>query len=386
MAGEGSSAVDEAVTEGAVKDAVGEAVTDGAVTDAVGDRVSNVVVVGAGPTGLTLACELAQRGAAVRILDRRDAPHRESRGKGLRPDALAVFERLGIAGRISAIGQTQLLFRKYFDGAHIEDTAVEGIMLIGQWQIEDVLRERLAELGVQVEYGSRLVGISQDADGVDAALADGRTVRAGYLAGCDGGHSAVRGLLGIAFEGHTDKEQAMVVGDVRAPGLSRDCWHQWFTSDHRAMMLCPIPGTDSFQLQSSPELGDDDQPVPPSLESFQRLFDRHARMPGLRLTEPTWLSTWRVNVRMADRLRAGRVFLAGDAAHVHPIAGGFGMNTGIEDAAALARALSGETELDAYEAERLPAAAHVLADTTERMLRVTEAVRTPGKGIEAGLD
>ncbi|MGG8408014.1 FAD-dependent oxidoreductase [Streptomyces sp. 12297] len=348
--------------------------------------MTDVLIVGAGPTGLTLACDLALRGAAVRIVDRREEPHRESRGKTLRPGGLKVFDRFGIADRITALGRSSLVLRKYFDGVHAGDTAVEGLCLIGQWQIEDVLRDRLAGLGVHVEFGARVTGVTQDADAVRAELADGRSVRAGYLAGCDGGRSAVRKLLGIAFEGHGDSEQAMVVGDVRAPGLSRDYWHQWFTSDGGAMLLCPMPGTDTFQLQASPERDAEGGALPPSAEGFRRLFDRHARMPGVRPTDPTWLSTWRVNVRRADRMREGRAFLAGDAAHVHPIAGGFGMNTGIEDAAALGRALGGAADLDGYEAERLPVAAHVLADTTARMERVVEAVRTPGRGIEAGLD
>ncbi|MER5934730.1 FAD-dependent monooxygenase [Streptomyces sp. NPDC002054] len=347
--------------------------------------MTDVLIVGAGPTGLTLGCELARRGIGVRIVDRRYAPHRESRGKTLNAGGLAVFAELGITAAITSIGHQDLVFRKYFDGAHIADTAVEGTLSIGQWQIEEVLRERLAELGTAVEYGARVVSITQDADGVSATLEDGRTVRARHLAGCDGGGSPVRRLLGIAFEGHTEDEGLMVVGDVRAPGLGRDVWHQWFTSDGAAMMLCPIPQTEIFQLQASPERDAEGRPLPPSAEGFQRLFERHARMPGIRPVDPSWLSTWRVNVRMAERMRRGRAFLAGDAAHVHPIAGGLGMNTGIQDAAALARALSGETPLEAYEAARLPAAAHLLADTTSRLQRVLEAVRTPGIGTEAGL-
>ncbi|MCB5180338.1 FAD-dependent oxidoreductase [Streptomyces antimicrobicus] len=355
-------------------------------TDVTDHMTTDVVIVGAGPTGLTLACELARRGRTVRLLEQRESPHRESRGKALRPGALEVFAGLGIADRVRAAGEPRMVFRKYFDGVHAADTDVEGMLLIGQWRIEEALRDRLAELGGRVEFGAGVSAIAQDQDGVTATLTDGRSVRAAHLAGCDGGRSTVRKLLGISFEGHTDEEQAMVVGDVRAPGLSRGYWHQWFTSDGDAMMLCPIPGTDSFQLQASPERDAEGRPLAPTLEGCQRLFDRHARMPGIRLADPTWLSTWRVNVRMADRLREGRAFLAGDAAHVHPIAGGFGMNTGIEDAAALARSLSGEAPLETYETERLPAAAHVLTDTAARMRRVREAVRTPGTGIEAGLD
>ncbi|MER5731501.1 FAD-dependent monooxygenase [Streptomyces sp. NPDC002138] len=355
--------------------------------------MTDVLIVGAGPTGLTLACDLVRRGGVrVRVIDRRSAPHRESRGKSLAPGSLEVFETLEVAGRMRATGSMGLVFRKYFDGERIKDTPMDSPLFMGQWQIEEILRGRLAESGVRVEYAAQVEAMEQDADGVRVALADGRTLRAAYLAGCDGGRSTVRGLLGIRFDGHTDGEQAMVVADVSAAGLSRAYWHQWFTSDGGAVMLCPLPGTPAFQLQASPETNDGGERVAPSLESFQRIFDRHARMPGIRLTEPTWLSTWRVNVRMADRIRRGRCFLAGDAAHVHPIAGGLGINAGVEDAAALGRALAetlasrgGEHALEAYEAERLPAAARLLADTSARQERVRTAVQEPGRGVETGL-
>ncbi|MFI7356306.1 FAD-dependent monooxygenase [Streptomyces avidinii] len=355
--------------------------------------MTDVLISGSGPTGLTLACDLAQRGFAVRVIDRRTEPHHESRGKGLLPGSLDVFRRLGVLEALEATGNKKVVLRKYFDGKHINDTPTEAGLLLGQWQIEAALRDRLAGLGVRVEYGSQLAGISQDASGVRAELADGTVIAARYLAGCDGGRSTTRKLLGIPFEGNGQEEPAMVIGDVRAPGLGRDAWHQWFTSDGGGLLLCPMPGTDSFQLQASPERDERGEPVPPSLESFQRLFDRHARVPGIRLVDATWISAWRVNVRMATRMREGRVFLAGDAAHVQPIAGGLGMNTGIQDAAALGRTLAaaltgpgGEEVLDAYEAERLPVVADVLADTAERYERVLEAVRTPGRGTEVGMN
>ncbi|WP_260618059.1 FAD-dependent monooxygenase [Streptomyces sp. WAC07149] len=353
--------------------------------------MSDALIVGSGPTGLTLACDLARRGVPVRVLDQRPGPHRESRGKSLNRDGLDAMADLGVLGRIAEVGR-ELVLRKYFDGAQVEDTRLTDVLFMGQWQIEEVLREHLASLGVRVEHGARVTGIEQDREGVTARLADGRSIRAGYLAGCDGGRSTTRGLLGIAFEGTTEETGTMVLGDVTAPDLSRDVWHQWFTSDGGAMMLCPIPGTAVFQLQASPETDADGNPVPPTLEGFQRLFDRHARMEGIRLAGAAWLSTWRVNVRMAARMREGRVFLAGDAAHVHSVAGGLGMNTGIQDAMALGRtlgaALTGEAGarvLDGYEAERLPAAARVLADTSERHRRVLAAVREPGRGTEAGM-
>lgn len=168
--------------------------------------MTDVLIAGSGPTGLTLACDLALRGVAVRVIDQRAAPHRESRGKGLQQSSLEVFEALGVAGAVTAAGSRGVVLRKYFDGEHVTDTPVGDGVLIGQWQIEQVLRDRLAGLGVHVEYGSALAAVTQDADGVRAELADGGVIAARYLAGCDGGRSTTRRLLGIPFEGSTREE------------------------------------------------------------------------------------------------------------------------------------------------------------------------------------
>ncbi|MET9803048.1 FAD-dependent monooxygenase [Streptomyces sp. NPDC006368] len=365
--------------------------------------MTDVLIVGAGPTGLTLACDLARRGVAVRIIDKSAFHHRESRGKSLHPRSMEVLEDLGVAHRLLTDGTTHQVLRKYFDGVHVSDTdpfandaplpgtPFDSAVSIGQWRVEGILRDRLADLGVQVEPGTEIAGFTQDEDGVTATLTGGRTVEAAYLVGCDGGHSAVRRTLGVAFEGRTADTQSMVCGDVEAEGVDRDHWHQWFTPEG-GIMLWPVPGTYSFQVQASPELDERGEPLPPTLDGFQRLLDRHARVAGVRLRNATWLSTWRVNVRMAERFRVGRVFLAGDAAHVHPIAGGLGMNTGIQDAYnlgwKLALAVTGQAGsplLDTYEEERLPIAARTLRITTERLRHVLEAVKEPGTGTEAAL-
>jgi hypothetical protein len=156
------------------------------------------------------------------------------------------------------------------------------------------------------------------------------------------------------------------------------------------MMLCPLPGTDAFQVQASPEVDADGTPLPPSLENFQRTFDRVAGVPGVRLHDLGWRSTYRVNVRMVDRLRVDRVFLAGDAAHVHPIAGGLGMNTGIQDAYNLGWKLglvitggAGPDLLDTYDEERLPVASWLLDITSARLAAVLDAIKKPGGGVDA---
>ncbi|MDF9816352.1 2-polyprenyl-6-methoxyphenol hydroxylase-like FAD-dependent oxidoreductase [Streptomyces sp. SPB162] len=362
--------------------------------------MSSVLIVGAGPTGLTLACELARRGAAVRIVERSPAPQRGSRGKGLNARSLEVFEGMGILDRLQALGRDDLFFRKYRNGEPVSDTDpfakfapapgapyVRGL-LIAQWNVERVLRDRLAEWGVRVEFGTELTGFEQTADAVTATLAGGERLEVSHLVGCDGGRSGIRKALPVTFEGRTLQEQRMVIGDVEAEGLSQDLWHQWIDEDG-GIMLCPLPATSVFQLQAAPERDAEGQPVEASLESFQRLFDQHARIPGIKLTNPDWISTYRVNERMADRFRVGRVLLAGDAAHVHSIAGGLGMNTGIQDAynlgwklALVVAGRAGDGLLDTYEEERLPIAAWTIDTSGERWRAVSRSIRAAGSGTE----
>jgi 2-polyprenyl-6-methoxyphenol hydroxylase-like FAD-dependent oxidoreductase len=364
--------------------------------------MTSVLIVGAGPTGLTLACDLARRGVAVRIIEKTPQFPRSSRAKGPNPRSLEVLEDLGVVDAVIASGTAPLAMRKYRGGQAIADAdpyqgsrptpgaPYDRPWLISQWRLEEILRDRLAEYGVSVELGTELVALAEEDTAVIATLADGRRIETHYMVGCDGGRSAVRKLLGISFEGETAPEQVMVCGDVEIDGLDRDYWHQWFDEDG-AVMLCPIPGTRSgWWFQAGPERNAEGGLVEPSRESFQRLFDRHARIPGIRLTEATLLSTYRVNVRMVDRYRTGRVFLAGDAAHVQPVAGGLGMNTGIQDAFnlgwKLALVMTGQAGpglLDTYEEERLPVAAWTLDTSSDRLRAVMEAIKKPGGGLDA---
>jgi 2-polyprenyl-6-methoxyphenol hydroxylase-like FAD-dependent oxidoreductase len=360
-----------------------------------------VLVVGAGPTGLTLACDLARRGVPVRVVDKAPTFPAGSRGKGLSPRSLEILDDLGVIKEVLAAGVTHLRHRKY-SGTEVvaESDPAAGLvatdempypigLLIPQWRVEEILRDRLADFGVSVELGSELHGLIQDAEGVTATVGAAE-IRADYLVGCDGGRSIVRKALGIGFAGETHDTQLMAVGDVHVDGLSRDAWHQWFAGNG-AIMLCPLPGTQDFQVQASPEYDADGTPLEPTLERFQATFDRIAGLPGVRLHDLTWRSTYRVNIRMVDRMQSGRAFLAGDAAHVHPIAGGLGMNTGIQDAYNLGWKLSAVHSgaaspalLDTYDEERLPIASWLLNITTERLDAVMEAIKTPGGGVDAG--
>ncbi|MEV7248976.1 FAD-dependent oxidoreductase [Streptomyces cyaneofuscatus] len=372
------------------------------------DASTDVLIVGAGPTGLTLALDLARRGAAVRIVDKSPAHPRTSRAKGPNPRSLEILADLGVVDEVLAAGSAPLPMRVYRDHRPVAETdpwadaaptpatRFDRPWLIAQWRLEEILRARLAGHGVRVELGREVVGLEEEADGhhVDVTFADGRAERARYVVGCDGAHSPVRKLLGITFDGTTAEDQVMVSGDVELDheDLGRDRWHQWFDADG-AVMLCPIPGTRTgWWFQAGPERDADGRPLAPTLDGFRRLLTQHTGLPGRHLTRAELLSTYRVNVRMADRYRVGRVLLAGDAAHVHAIAGGLGMNTGIQDAFnlgwKLGQVLAGQADaglLDTYEEERLPVAAWTLDLTSDRLRATLEAIREPGGNLSSAM-
>jgi hypothetical protein len=251
--------------------------------------------------------------------------------------------------------------------------------------VEEVLRERLSELGVKVEYGSELLGLEQDGESVHASLrtaSGSESVSVSHVVGCDGASSTVRKLVGIGFLGETDETVRMLTADVEVSGLDRDFWHWWPSPDGRLLALCPLAATDTFQLQTgvSADTGGE-----MSLPEIQALVEERSGRTDIRVRRAAWQSIWRFNVRMVDRYRAGRVFLAGDSAHVHSPAGGLGMNTGIQDAYNLgwkiAHVLDGapETLLDTYEQERLPIAADVLNLSSELIAGRIKGV-VPGEG------
>jgi 2-polyprenyl-6-methoxyphenol hydroxylase-like FAD-dependent oxidoreductase len=339
---------------------------------------TDILIVGAGPAGLVLACDLARRGVAFRLIERAPGPHRNSRGKGLQPRSLELFDDLGVADAILADAAPYPIVRAYAgDKAPEEHRMWEtrtpsphepypNTMMSPQWRTEQRLRERLAELGGAVEFGVELAGFRQDAAEVIATLrtADGvHTIHARYLVGADGGRSFVRKTLGVDFAGETLAGPQVLFGDVTVEGLDRDAYHVWPRADGLMAGLCPMAGEDVFQLTLAVPDG-----VEPDLSEAgaQALFQTFSNRPDLRLREPTGLSIYRPSLRLAHRFRVGRVFLAGDAAHVHPPTGGQGLNTSIQDAYnlgwKLAAVLAGadETLLDSYEAERRPVAAGVL--------------------------
>ncbi|GAA2209661.1 FAD-dependent oxidoreductase [Nonomuraea monospora] len=354
---------------------------------------TDVLIVGAGPTGLTLAVDLARRGVTCRIVEQAPEPSGGSKGKGLQPRTQEVFDDLGVIAPILAaatpypplrvrIGRVPIWQARMHKRAAATDAVpYPTVLMHPQWRTEAVLRERLAELGGKVEQGVALTAFEQDTHGVTtrlsserAGLGSGRArlgsekvgesvVRARYLVAADGGRSTVRKALAIPFTGETRDEQRSALADVRVEGLDRDHIHVWVRPGKGMVALYPMAGTDTFQLLASLRPGAEPERT---LAWYQRLFAERSMLRGVRLTELLWSSLYRVNIRLADRYRSGRVFLAGDAAHVHPPAGGQGLNTGVQDAYnlgwKLARVLAGAPEalLDTYEEERRPIAAGVL--------------------------
>lgn len=341
----------------------------------------DVLICGAGAAGLTLAIDLARRGVSFRLIEKMDDPFRGSRGKGIQPRTQEVFEDLGILDRIVAAGGFYPPQREYLtDGSYTESDVVEHAaptpaepyhlpLMVPQFLTEGVMRERLAELGHAVEFGCELTGFAQDESGVTARLSGKRgpgSIRVRYLIGADGGRSFVRHTLDIGFPGKTLGVRA-VVADVTLTSLDREAWHR-FNDGATQIGLCALAGTDMFQLQAPVPLEGD---IDLSAEGLTRMVAERSGRSDIKIQSVSWASAFQMNARLADRYRAGRVFLVGDAAHTHPPTGGQGLNTSVQDAYnigwKLAAVLAGapETLLDTYEEERRPIAADMLGLATK---------------------
>ncbi|MGW2255756.1 FAD-dependent monooxygenase [Kitasatospora sp. NPDC001660] len=361
----------------------------------------DVLIIGSGPTGLTLACELVRRGVSFRLVERAEQPSTASRAKTIQPRTLEVADDLGMIERVLNEGAVNIPTRHY-DHDRVVSEAVEVAggaptlsapyppVWLSQPKFEQILRDRLTELGGTIDWGTAVTSLQQDENGVTATVetaAGQRTMRARYAVGADGGRSIVRKQAGVALNGTSHPDQRWHLGDVRINGLSRHCQHLWTSREHGILSLFPLPGTDLWQFQASIP-ADEAKPAAPSPELFRRIFATRAALPGVNIQGADWLSLYKINVALADHYRAGRIFLAGDAAHIHSPAGGQGMNTGIQDAYnlgwKLAAVLAGTDPalLDTYEQERRPIAQAVLRDSTARLREVMRAA-SEGDGSSA---
>jgi 2-polyprenyl-6-methoxyphenol hydroxylase-like FAD-dependent oxidoreductase len=347
---------------------------------------TDVVVVGAGPTGLALACGLQAAGVTVRVVDKAQGPAVTSRALGLQPRGVEVLDRLGALGDLPDRGLPISSVVIHIDGRELasfdvgQPTRLGGPrgLIMSQADIEHALRDRLTGLGGAIEWGQPVTGLAVHADSVNLRLDDGSELTAGWVVGADGAHSVVRKTLGIGFPGVPIVERfllADVHADVDRP---RTGAMSWLRGD-KVLAAFPLPGADLWRVMAPapPEFRDDAGQD----EIVEYLGSRLCAEAGGTVRSVEWTSTFRIQRRLADSYRRGRAMLAGDAAHIHSPLGGQGMNTGIGDAEnvawKLALVVSGRADsslLDTYEAERRPIAKDVLESTTG----VTEFV--VGKG------
>lgn len=345
---------------------------------------TDVLIVGAGPAGTTLAIDLVRRGVAVRIIDKEPAAFDGSRAKGIQPRTLEVFEDLGvlpeILGRGSPypkmgmhLGPMTIPWRMIEKGKRGPDVPYPDTWLIPQNSTIEALHNRLKAMGTDIELGTELITFTPDATGVSAQVStagDTAAITARYIIGADGGSSRVRKVAGIEFIGTTDESDRMLIVDAAVDGgLPRKYWHIWPSLGGRFAAACPLPQSELFQWMI--RLAPNENP-PTTADEINNRVHLATGSKKLTLRNIQWHSVFRPNIRLAETYRSGPVFLIGDAAHVHTPAGAQGLNTGVGDAYNLgwkiAQVLAGASDelLDTYEAERRPIAANVLGMSTKK--------------------
>jgi 2-polyprenyl-6-methoxyphenol hydroxylase-like FAD-dependent oxidoreductase len=343
---------------------------------------TDVLIVGAGPTGLTLAASLVAHGVHATLVDGRPAGAGTSRAAAINARTLEVLEDLDVTRRLvkEGVQAPRFTIRDHKRTLIPIDFSVlptdyPYTLALPQATTEKLLFDRLLELGGSVIRPTRLTTIVPDSDGATATFEDGDTVRARYVVGADGVGSTVREQAGIGFHGGQYAE-SFALADVRLRGDVPDEEVILFWATAGLTVVAPLPG--GIHRVVAPAA---DAPEVPSIHFVQDLLDTRGVGPGrMIVTDLIWGSRFRIEHRVADRFRAGRVLLAGDAAHVHSPAGGQGMNLGLQDAVALSRALVAvldggpDTLLDQYSRARRPIARQVVT-LTDRLTRLATLPR-----------
>jgi 4,5-epoxidase len=339
-----------------------------------------VLIVGAGPTGLTLAGGLLANGVAARVVDKAVAPAGTSRALGLQPRGIEVVDRLGALNDLPEHALQVERIVVHINGKQAASVRVgqrtalvtRPSLTISQATVEAALRRRVTELGGQIVWGCEVAAAEQDSHGVTVRFAEGDRRRVSWLVGCDGAHSRVRQLAGVGFPGVPLAERFLLVDAHADLLLSRRTIYVWLDAD-TVFGAFPLPGQDVWRLMvPTVDPGTEADPMTDEAvlaEVTRQLGERAGFDPAL-VGDPEWVTSFRVHRRLAETYRNGRILLAGDAAHVHSPFGGQGMNTGIGDgenlAWKLAMVVNGTAEpalLDSYEGERRPVAAKAVKST-----------------------
>ncbi|GAB2681074.1 FAD-dependent oxidoreductase [Kribbella swartbergensis] len=347
-------------------------------------KSAEVVVVGAGPVGLAVAAGLRLRGHSVVVVDKQAEGSNTSRASVIHARTLELLDRIDVSKRLVELGLELQHFairdgdRRLVPVSFRElPTPYPFTLMLPQWQTEEVLLGRLEELGGSVLRPYAATGLTQSADGAAVTLDNGDVIKAKYVVAADGMHSTIRELAGLAMPGNTLQLSFSLV-DVRAEGLPAEEVSLSFSTEG-LLVIAPLPDG-SFRLVASV----DSAPEHPDAAYAQELLSaRGPKKNSPKVTEVIWGSRFRIHERVAENYRAGRVLLAGDAAHTHSPAGGQGMNLGLRDAITLADALStalnrgDESELDAYATNSRAEALRVvgLAHRLTRLANLPRPVR-----------
>ena len=351
-------------------------------------KVTDVLVVGAGPTGLALAYQLRRLGVNFRIIEKNPEPSTTSKAIGLQYRVSEVLTWMGLFDRFLARGVTGTGLNFYASGErilHLRLDRLDGMsgrgafepqsIVIPQSVTEALLIEALGECGVEVERSTTFVGFTQDNDRVISRIrgSDGveELVESRYLVSCEGPPSVIRKQAGLSFAGKT-YPVSYFMADVELDwAASRNDVHVWIHEDGMFSAI-PMPGERRWRLfvESGKQVEEDATEV--TLDLVRRLMAERTGDHVTRTSNPTWLSEFRISCRMVDRFSNGRVFLAGDAAHIHSPTGGQGITTGVQDAYNLAwkldmvlRGAASDSLLDTYTEERLPVVRRVLKTTDQ---------------------